>query len=55
MRGYNMTGDTLLVAQAQLNVNGEKGKYPEFADGRSTFDRRIEPVITIADKMPTNI
>jgi hypothetical protein len=46
MRGYNMTGDTLLVAQPQLNVSGEKGKYPEFADNVRTVDicdRRIEP------------
>jgi hypothetical protein len=38
--GENMKGATLKVAEAQLAVSGEQGKYPEFAGNVKTVDVR---------------
>jgi hypothetical protein len=38
--GHAMSGTTLTVAEAQLAVSGERGKYPEFADNVLTLDTR---------------
>ncbi len=38
--GMGMTGNTLKVAEAQLAVSGEKGKYPEFKGNVKSFDAR---------------
>jgi hypothetical protein len=40
MQGYNMTGDTLAVAEAQLAVSGDRGKYPEFEGNVLSVDIR---------------
>ncbi len=38
--GWNMMGNRLTVANAQLAVSGEKGKYPEFAGNVKTAETR---------------
>jgi alpha-galactosidase len=38
--GWEMAGPHLTVANAQLAVSGEKGKYPEFADNVLTVETR---------------
>jgi alpha-galactosidase len=38
--GWEMEGPHLTVANAQLAVSGEKGKYPEFADNVLTVETR---------------
>jgi len=38
--GTKMKGSTLKVAEAQLAVSGEKGKYPEFKGNVKSFDAR---------------
>lgn len=39
-KGRNMKGPTLAVAEAQLAVSGERGKYPEFSGNVKTVDVR---------------
>jgi hypothetical protein len=38
--GWEMEGNQLTVANAQLAVSGDKGKYPEFKDNVSTIETR---------------
>ena len=38
--GWDLKGPGLTVANAQLAVSGEKGKYPEFADNVKTVEAR---------------
>ena len=38
--GWEMSGNTLTVAEAQLAVSGETGNYPEFAGNVLTMDTR---------------
>jgi len=38
--GHNMSGNALAVAYAQLNVSGERGKYPEFQGNVKTVETR---------------
>ena len=38
--GTNMKGNTLIVAEAQLAVDGKTGKYPEFKGNVATVDTR---------------
>ncbi|MCF7958256.1 MAG: alpha-L-fucosidase [Phycisphaerae bacterium] len=38
--GWNMTGPHVTIANAQLAVSGEKGKYPEFAGNVLTVETR---------------
>lgn len=38
--GWDMKGNALAVAKAQLAVSGEKGKYTEFADNVKTVETR---------------
>ena len=38
--GWKLAGPGLTVANAQLAVSGEKGKYPEFADNVKTVEAR---------------
>lgn len=38
--GHTMTGNALAVANAQLNVSGDRGKYPEFEGNVKTVETR---------------
>lgn len=38
--GWDMAGDAITVANAQLAVSGEKGKYPDFKDNVKTVEIR---------------
>jgi alpha-galactosidase len=50
--GWEMEGNTLTVANAQLAVSGDKGKYPEFKGNVKTVETR--DFWRSAEKSPRN-